>query len=274
MTSSRWHGIIHDHYTPYIFNRDASKHHIICRIERGTRWWRFHAATIDSFDAIDSWSWKIMKFAKIWPLTCHNWVKYWPRTKNNTTNHEYSARAICWSHQGGGVAPTGYYTEHIRLTTPAKVANHCLRPRVNNLLPLYYVPIRFQRWILEKLTPLTHLIFYHSQDIRFHRGKETPSGTGVNNFSEGLQYRRRRRSRRSRYMFLVTGDAGTYYPEPESEPGYFSRDGARAIKHFAASAFLPLTRRILHKHGKMTLRDLPSIIPISPVIMSIFRLEQ
>ena len=38
-----------------------------------------------------------MEFAKIWPLTCHNWVKYWPRTKNNTTNREYSARAICWS---------------------------------------------------------------------------------------------------------------------------------------------------------------------------------
>ena len=38
-----------------------------------------------------------MEFAKIWFLTCHNWVKYWPRTKNNTTNREYSARAICWS---------------------------------------------------------------------------------------------------------------------------------------------------------------------------------
>ena len=97
MTSSRWHGIINEHFTPKIFNRDASKHNILCRIERGTRWWRFHAATIDSFDAIDSWSWKIMEFAKIWPLTCHNWVKYWPRTKNNTTNREYSARAICWS---------------------------------------------------------------------------------------------------------------------------------------------------------------------------------
>ena len=84
---------IHPKYT----NRDASKHNILCRIERGARWWRFHAATIDSFDAIDSWSWKIMEFAKIWPLTCHNWVKYWPRTKNNTTNREYSARAIYWS---------------------------------------------------------------------------------------------------------------------------------------------------------------------------------
>ena len=93
------------------------KHNILRRIERGTRWWRFHAATIDSFDAIDSWSWKIMEFAKIWPLTCHNWVKYWPRTKNNTTNREYSARAICWSFPRssttlrletprGGVAPT------------------------------------------------------------------------------------------------------------------------------------------------------------------------
>ena len=38
-----------------------------------------------------------MDFPKIWPLTCHNWVKdHWPRTKNNTTNREYSARATCW----------------------------------------------------------------------------------------------------------------------------------------------------------------------------------
>ena len=73
------------------------------------------------FDAIDSWSWKIVEFAKIWPLTCHNWVKYWPRTKNNTTNREYSARAICWSFPWssttprlemprGGVAPPPPYT--------------------------------------------------------------------------------------------------------------------------------------------------------------------
>ena len=58
-----------------------------------------------------------MEFAKIWHLTCHNWVKYWPRTQNNTTNREYSARAICWSFPRssttlrletprGGVAPT------------------------------------------------------------------------------------------------------------------------------------------------------------------------
>ena len=69
----------------------------MCRIERGTRWWRSHAVTLDSFADMDSWSWKIIEFPKIWPLTCHNWVKYWPRTKNNTTNREYSARAICWS---------------------------------------------------------------------------------------------------------------------------------------------------------------------------------
>ena len=68
----------------------------LCRIERGTRWWRFHAATFDSFVEIDSWSWKITEFPKIWPLACHNWVKYWPTTKNNTTNREYSARPICW----------------------------------------------------------------------------------------------------------------------------------------------------------------------------------
>ena len=58
------------------------------------RWWRSHAATINSFGDTDSWSWKIMEFPKIWLLTCHNWVKYWPRTKNNTTKREYSAREI------------------------------------------------------------------------------------------------------------------------------------------------------------------------------------
>ena len=41
-------------------------------------------------------SWKIVDFAKIWPLTSHNWVKYWPRTKKRTTNREYSSRAIRW----------------------------------------------------------------------------------------------------------------------------------------------------------------------------------
>ena len=70
--------------------------------------------TIDSVDAIDSWNWKIMDFAKIWPLTCHNWVKYWPSTKNNTTNREYSARAICWSF------PRSSRT--LRLETPRGVA--------------------------------------------------------------------------------------------------------------------------------------------------------
>ena len=80
-----------------MFNRDASKHHILCRIERGTRWWRFHAATINSFGDMDSWNKKISEFPKNWPLTCHNWAKYWPRTKNNTTNREYSVSAICWS---------------------------------------------------------------------------------------------------------------------------------------------------------------------------------
>ena len=131
MTSSRWHGIIHEHYTPYIFNRDASKHNILCKIEWGTRWWRFHAATIDSFDAIDSWSWKIMEFAKIWHLTCHNWVKYWPRTKNNTTNREYSARAICWSFLRSsttlgletprGVAPTPLFTSFRDFTVISRI---------------------------------------------------------------------------------------------------------------------------------------------------------
>ena len=47
-------------------------------------------------------------------------------------------------------------------------------------------------------------------------------------------------------MFLVTGDARTYYPEPESEPGYYSRDGAGAIQNFAGSASLSVT---LDKRG-------------------------
>ena len=55
-----------------------------------------------------------MEFAKIWPLTCHNWVKYWSRTKNNTTNREYSARAICWSFPRSSTT--------LRLETPRGVA--------------------------------------------------------------------------------------------------------------------------------------------------------
>ena len=135
MTSSVWHGIIYALYTAEIFSRDASKHVMLCRIERGTRWWRSHAATIDSFADMDSWSWKIMEFPKNWPLICNNLVKYWPRTTNNTTNREYSARAICWSFPQS--------SKTFRLETPrggggrtlppvqAKVAKHRIRARVN-----------------------------------------------------------------------------------------------------------------------------------------------
>ena len=39
--------------------------------------------------------WKIVDFAKNWHLTSHNWVKYWPRTKNASsiasTRQEQSA---------------------------------------------------------------------------------------------------------------------------------------------------------------------------------------
>ena len=48
-------------------------------------------------------------------------------------------------------------------------------------------------------------------------------------------------------MFLVTGDAGTYYPEMKSEPGHFSRDGARAIQNFAGFASLPVTLDIQNR---------------------------
>ena len=84
---------------------------------------------------MDSQSWKIIDFPKMWPLTCHNWVKYWPRTKNNTSNREYSARAICWSF------PLSSTT--LRLETPReggrtnkppvrpKVVKHRIRARIN-----------------------------------------------------------------------------------------------------------------------------------------------
>ena len=49
------------------------------RIERGTRWWRSHVAIWYSFLAIDLQSWKGACFAKFWPLTCHKYVKCWPR---------------------------------------------------------------------------------------------------------------------------------------------------------------------------------------------------
>ena len=38
------------------------------------------------------------------------------------------------------------------------------------------------------------------------------------------------------YISLVNGDAGTSYPESESEPGYFSRAEVAAIQNFAGSA--------------------------------------
>ena len=77
-----------------------------------------------------------MEFTKIWPLTCHNWVKCWPRTKNNTTNRKYSARAICWSFPRSSTTlrletPRGGGRTNPP-PTPAKEAKHGLRARVKN----------------------------------------------------------------------------------------------------------------------------------------------
>ena len=85
-----------------------------------------------------------MEFAKIWPLTCHNWVKYWPRTKNNTTNREYSARAICWSFPPSSTTlrletPRGGGSHQPPPPTPAKVAKHRLRARVNSPVEPWFV---------------------------------------------------------------------------------------------------------------------------------------
>ena len=80
---------------------------------------------------MDSWSWKIMEFPKIWHLTCHNWIKYWPMTKNNTTNCEYSARTICWSLSSTTLrleTPKGVAPSLVR----AKVAKHRIRARVKS----------------------------------------------------------------------------------------------------------------------------------------------
>ena len=79
---------------------------------------------------------KILEFPKIWLLTSHNWVKYWPKTKNNTTNREYSARAICWSFP---LRSTTLCLETPRGVAPppspvrSKVAKHRIRARVNVL---------------------------------------------------------------------------------------------------------------------------------------------
>ena len=51
-----------------------------------------------------------------WSSTCHNWVKYWQRTKNNTTNREYSARGICWSFPRSSTM--------LRLETPGGGSHH------------------------------------------------------------------------------------------------------------------------------------------------------
>ena len=80
---------------------------------------------------------KIVEFAKIWPLTCHNRVKYWSRTKNNTTNREYSARAIFWSFPRSSTTlrletPRGVAPTPPPPPTPAKVAKHRLRARVKS----------------------------------------------------------------------------------------------------------------------------------------------
>ena len=91
---------------------------------------------MDSIADIDSWSWKITEFPKIWPLTCHKWVKYWRRTKNDTTDREYSVRAICWSFLRNPTAlrlETPRRNAKVALTVRAKMAKHRIRARVNTL---------------------------------------------------------------------------------------------------------------------------------------------
>ena len=80
----------------------------------GTRWWRVHNTVINNFRDIDLWIWNIAEFVYIWPLTFHNWVRYWPGIiKKRTSNREHSSRAIrsffyclellhfVWKHEGG-----------------------------------------------------------------------------------------------------------------------------------------------------------------------------
>ena len=108
------------------------------QIERGTRWWRFHAATIDSFDAIDSWIWKIMEFAKIdlWPAITGSNIDLGPKIIPPivSTRREQSAglfrealRRFVWKRQGGGGS------HQPPPPTPAKVAKHRLRARVKSI---------------------------------------------------------------------------------------------------------------------------------------------
>ena len=51
----------------------------------------FQVATIFSFWDSIKYSWKSVDFAKIWPLTSHNWVTYWPRIPKRSTNREQSS---------------------------------------------------------------------------------------------------------------------------------------------------------------------------------------
>ena len=56
---------------------------IVFRIERETPQWWFYCAAINSFWDMDALSWNIADFVRVWPLTSHNWVTYWPRIIKN-----------------------------------------------------------------------------------------------------------------------------------------------------------------------------------------------
>ena len=68
---------------------------IMFRTEQGTRWWRFQIPNYDTYvRRYEHAKLKMPFFAKIWPLTWPNEVKYWPRTKNNMCNLETSSRRV------------------------------------------------------------------------------------------------------------------------------------------------------------------------------------
>ena len=75
-------------------------------MERGTRWGMFHAATIDSFADMDSWSWKVMNFRKfeLWPVIIGSNIDLGPKIipPFASTRREQSAGLLTRAWPGGG----------------------------------------------------------------------------------------------------------------------------------------------------------------------------
>ena len=73
-------------YASQRFHHETERHFLLLRIQWETRWWKFYASTIYSFWNKLMLSWQILNFAKNWPLTSQNWIKYGTIYKKRTTH--------------------------------------------------------------------------------------------------------------------------------------------------------------------------------------------